>query len=1005
MPLLALALLVLLSVAALAIDVTRARAAQLNAQKAADAASLSAASVWATESQVTPPPTVTDPAVERAQQVAGLNGLNTVFANRCGGLSAGKFDAVFYDSTADTMASCPPARWQTSVEVRIPPVTGTMPSACPSPSLNCIQVIATQNVANTLANSFGFSSTAAGSGSIAVASSGFSGSNGIPLSWGPNANGELGIGGPGDGNPHPTPTQVLSPSGVGPLTGVGSVMAGKVNSRVLMSDGTVKTWGHNNVGELGDGTNIDRSLPVAVCSAGGCGNPLRDVRQLNGGKEFGGALLSNGTLESWGADGVGEVGNCTTGMQAGGVSIPVTTGGGCGAPGFNNVTQILQSGHSGQALTANGELWTWGENYGGQMGNGIAPGPAGYTTPNQVKGPVYTGPPIISAANGDGWGILLDATGGVWTWGNNDHGERGDGTVGGPSCGGAAPQCWLTAKRVLPLPDIIAVAAEGYAAIVIDSSGHVWTWGDSYQGDLGDGGVCGGGGGGPCMSPVRIPGLPNIKAVGGGLYYGVALDAGGHVWTWGDNTAGLLGDGTPASFRASPVSVCAVGATAPCSIGAGNALSEITAISGGWDHIVALSDPPPVEGWGDNSKGQLGDGTKTQRLTAVTADPTKVPSAIQVIAGDETSYALRPDGTVWAWGANGSGLVGNPAATDPQLTPIQVVGLQNIKQITAGAVTGAALDGSGHVWTWGNNSARCTLGNGLCPGPDTSIPAQVHSTGGGGCCLGGVKAISGGGGEIEALLDDGSVVDWGSGGGGEQGNNSCPPCNDVGYPVQVHAPGGPGNLADILSINAADHDAFAISATGVMYAWGNGALGQFGTGGTPSVVPVPIPAGTGGGGMCLTGGPVPAAPILGANGDSQTVVLCSDGNIWAMGMDALGEVGNGGLCSPCPATILSPVRVDNSTGLQSNSVVGLGKTKGEHSIARDDSGHVWEWGDDSSGELGNNSVVSPRNTPVETLGPGLTPLVGTIDIAGGNLFDISISVSGSSISGPPTLVG
>jgi alpha-tubulin suppressor-like RCC1 family protein len=191
---------------------------------------------------------------------------------------------------------------------------------------------------------------------------------------------------------------------------------------------------------------------------------------------------------------------------------------------------------------------------------------------------------------------------------------------------------------------------------------------------------------------VQVSGLTGVTAVAAGTDFSLALKSDGTVWAWGDNTYGQLGDGTSGTDRLTPVPV--------------TGLSGVTvrAISAGVDHSMALGSDGVLRAWGNNSQGQLGNGTNTASST-----PVQLGSATNVLAvsaGNQFTVILVRYGlssTVWGWGDNSQGQLGN-GTTSVSWTPVQASGLSYMSAVAAGSDHSLALKSDGTMWAWGNNS-------------------------------------------------------------------------------------------------------------------------------------------------------------------------------------------------------------------------------------------------------------------------------------------------------------
>ncbi len=180
--------------------------------------------------------------------------------------------------------------------------------------------------------------------------------------------------------------------------------------------------------------------------------------------------------------------------------------------------------------------------------------------------------------------------------------------------------------------------------------------------------------------------------------------------------------------------------------------------AGGW-HTLGLKSDGTVWAWGNNGSGRLGDGTTTDRHTPVQVNGL---SGVTAIAGGwHYTIAMKSDGTVWAWGYNDYGQLGDGTTTERH-TPVQVSGLSGVVAIAGAQLHSLALKSDGTVWAWGENSAG-QLGDGTTTSRYT--PVQVSG-------LSGVVAIAGGTSYSLALKSDGTVWAWGYNGNGQLGNGT-----------------------------------------------------------------------------------------------------------------------------------------------------------------------------------------------------------------------------------------
>ena len=377
----------------------------------------------------------------------------------------------------------------------------------------------------------------------------------------------------------------------------------------------------------------------------------------------------------------------TDGNRTANVTITVT------APpqqGNNNAvfSSKISAGNSHTvALRNDGTVWAWGDN-GGKLGDGTT---TRYNyTPVQVQN--LTNITAISVGNSQT--VALGSDGTVWTWGGNSHGQLGNGTTRNIVSG--------IPMQIQNFTNITAISAGTVHVVALRNDGTVWTWGSNRDSQLGDGTTTN------RYTPVQVQNLTNITAISAGHTHTVALRNDGTVWTWGSNSSGQLGDGTRTN-RHTPVQV--------------QNLTNITAISAGNGRTIALRNDGTVWAWGGNGVGQLGDGTTTNSRVPVQVQNLDNITAISTSSGLSGGHtvALRNDGTVWAWGRNNWGQLGDRTTTDRH-TPVQIQNLSNITAISAGNSHTVALRNDGTIWAWGNNN-RGRLGDGTTTNRNT--PVQV----------------------------------------------------------------------------------------------------------------------------------------------------------------------------------------------------------------------------------------------------------------------------------------
>jgi len=359
--------------------------------------------------------------------------------------------------------------------------------------------------------------------------------------------------------------------------------------------------------------------------------------------------LKGGQVYCWGLNGSGQLGDGSAGPTAYSTTPVLVADGAMGNSGVTAVAAGL--GHT--CALKGGQVYCWGWNSNGQLGDETT---ADRTTPTLVADGAMGNSGVTAVAAGSYHTCALKG-GKVYCWGWNGFGQLGDGSAG-PTAYSTTPV--LVADGAMGNSGVTAVAA-GYGHTCALKSGQVYCWGRNVVGDLGDGTTT------DRTTPTLVAdgamGNSGVTAIAGS-YHTCALK-GGKVYCWGWNGFGQLGDGTTTYYRTTPTLV-ADGAM-------GN--SGVTAIAAGHGHTCALKGGQ-VYCWGWNGKGQLGDGTTTYYRTTPTlvADGAMGNSGVTAVAaGYGHTLGLKDTTCLFAWGANDYGQLGDGTYTG-RTTPVQVSG-------------------------------------------------------------------------------------------------------------------------------------------------------------------------------------------------------------------------------------------------------------------------------------------------------------------------------------------
>jgi alpha-tubulin suppressor-like RCC1 family protein len=347
------------------------------------------------------------------------------------------------------------------------------------------------------------------------------------------------------------------------------------------------------------------------------------------------------------------------------------------------------------------------------------------------------------------------------------------------------------------------------------------------------------------------------------------------------------------------------------------AMTYATVAAGG-GHALALADDGTVWAWGFNDQGQLGDGTLQYSTAPVQVQG--LPEIKAISAGYTSSMALGRDGTVWTWGSNQSGELGDGTATSHP-RPSKISTLDQINAIAMGAGTAMALRTDGTVWLWGLNH------DGAIHASHANVLTPVQMSG-----VDGVAGIGLGQSCLFVFTYDCALWGWGRNTFGQLGNGTTAPQSK---PLRA-------NLSACLTGLAVSNHAVALSSTGELWTWGYNREGQLGNN-TLDITATP---------SLLTG----PGNIVATACDQHTLALLADGSVWAWGKNDYGQLGDGSTENrPHPQPV---------AGLRTVTSIAAGAM---FSLAVKADGSVWAWGRNNYGQLGDGSMDN-RPSPVQVIG-------------------------------------
>ena len=665
---------------------------------------------------------------------------------------------------------------------------------------------------------------------------------------------------------------------------------GQLNNAGIKADGTLWLWGGNATGLLGDNTTTNRSSPVQTITGG-----TNWIDYSIGGGSHILAVKNDGTLWTWGFNNYGQLGDNTTTNKSSPVQVLGYT---------NNWKQPSSGSFHSAAIKNDGTLWTWGDNTFGQLGD---------NSTNSQSSPVQTVTggtnwKQVSCGNNHTTAIKTDGT--LWTWGINSNAVLGNNS---------------TIPKSSPIQTIAygtnwsQVSAGNTNTAAIKTDGTLWVWGDNYYGTIGDNTTTN------KSSPVQtITGGTNWLKVSTADSICGALKTDGTLWLWGRNYFGEIGDNTTIK-RSSPVQT----------INAGTGWKDIAAGGGytfaGIFQPTATTTTPAPSGylymWGSNSFARLGDNTTISRSSPVQTVAGGNDWA-DLSSGQITTMAKKTDGTLWLWGANYHGQLGDNTIINKS-SPIQTIANGNNWQtFSAGSTHVAAIKTDGTLWVWGRNY------NGQLGTNDTanySSPVQTIAGGNN------WQQVSCGYEATAAIKTDGTLWLWGYNNYGQLGNNSI---NSQSSPIQIL-----GGGINWKQVSQSGYYTLAVKTNGTLWTWGtniNGCLGDNTTVSKSSPVQT-IAYGTN-------------WNQVSGSGNYFTAATKTDGTLWCWGTNYVGEIGDN-------------TTIDRSSPVQTISYgtnwleVYCG-TSSVHAIKTD--GSVWNWGGNSNGDLGDNTNTN-RSSPVQTI--------------------------------------
>ncbi len=548
-------------------------------------------------------------------------------------------------------------------------------------------------------------------------------------------------------------------------SGVTAVAAAGLHTCAIQ-DGRVWCWGLNSNAQLGDSSAVDRSSPVRAGSLSG-------MRHLVAGHFHNCALDNAGKVWCWGLNASGQLGQGVTDTLR---AYPVQVS------QLGSGVSALAAGYHYSCALKNGEIWCWGRNSSGQLGNGTL---VDSNLPVAVAG---LGGKAVAIAGGGTHACALFEDGSVKCWGANDAWQLGSGGTGANSL---TPVVVKVNGATTNLTGVVALAGGGMHTCALTRRGEVFCWGKGAEGELGNGSVAN------QRWAVAVSGMgvgSDVVALSATYFHTCALRSSGGLHCWGKNESKQLGTDTTVD-SAVPVPVLGFA-------------EQVTAVEPGQYHICALFGGA-VSCWGDNQYGQLGNGSFIDSV--MPSGVVTVPGGVSALSVGELHNCVLSKGGLpycWGWGARGQlgdGYMQNRAA------PVQVTGVTTAQKIAASALHSCAV-ANGAAKCWGTELVG-QLGNGGGLESVSSNPVSVVGL------TSGVSMLASKGSQ-GCALKGGAMSCWGYNYYGQLGNNSQ---TNSDVPVAVAGLG-----AGVKDIVVGNSHVCAIGSTGGVKCWGRNGWGQLG---------------------------------------------------------------------------------------------------------------------------------------------------------------------------------
>ncbi|WP_395741348.1 choice-of-anchor tandem repeat GloVer-containing protein [Prosthecobacter sp.] len=652
----------------------------------------------------------------------------------------------------------------------------------------------------------------------------------------------------------------------------------------IRSDGTLWAWGVNGNGQLGDASTTSRRTPVQVGTA-------TNWSSVSCGTSHAVALRSDGTMYAWGLNSSGQVGDSTLTQRTSPVQI-----GTLAQLGVTKVWSLVAAGATHCVAVANdGSLWAWGGNTNGQVGQSSTL-TATYSTPTRIGTATTWSVSGQTLSAGGDFTFAIDTLGKLWAWGINTSSQLGDGS---------------TTTRLAPVQIGSATTWQSVAAhlnggFATMTTGTLNAWGVNTSGQVGDNTLS------TRAAPVVIGATSDWAGatLAGGALHCMVRKTNGTLWTWGGNALGQLGQGfADVTARANT----------PLQLGS---LTTWSALAGGVGVSHGITTDGALYSWGTNTNNV--HGVVMRSLLPLSPQLGAVSSAV---GSTNNSYFIKPDGSLWGLGGNGSGQLAL-GATDSSQHPVPLqmgVGFTWLSVSSANSSM-HAIRSDHTLWACGNNGSG-QLGDGTTTSRAVLVQIGTDAD---------WNYIFDANNSTYAIKTNGTLWAWGANSSNQLGDGTTTQRN---FPIQI----GTDTNWRMVAGSASSSTTFAagLKTDGSLFTWGSNSNGQLGNGTTTTVVR-PTQVGTATDWATL------------ATGNTHVIALKTNRTLWAWGLNSSSQLGDG-----TTTQRTSPIQIGSASNWSS---IAAGTA---HSLATAGDGSLYAWGSNALGQFGN-ATLSTNTTPTRT---------------------------------------